>query len=381
MKGAHFIELCDRRSIPLLFLQNITGFMVGREYEAGGIAKHGAKMVNAVATARVPKLTVVIGGSYGAGNYSMCGRAYSPRFLWMWPNARISVMGGEQAASVLATVRRDQLEGRGKTWTADQEEDFRRPIREQYEREGHPYFSTARLWDDGIIEPGETRMVLGLALGLAARTPLDARRLRRVQDVGAATMFDSVLVANRGEIAVRIIRTLRAMGIRSIAVYSDADADARHVAEADVAQRLGPQAPSLSYLSVERIIEAALASGCAGAASRVRIPGREQQRSRSPAPTPASSSSALHLSAIEMMGDKIRAKATVASRGVKVVPGVSGVGLSDEDLAEQALAIGFPVLIKPSAGGGGKGMRMVTEAAALHAEIVVGQARGAGCLW
>jgi 3-methylcrotonyl-CoA carboxylase beta subunit len=173
LKGAHFIELCDQRRIPLLFLQNITGFMVGREYEAGGIAKHGAKMVNAVATARVPKLTVVIGGSYGAGNYSMCGRAYSPRFLWMWPNARISVMGGEQASSVLATVRRDQLEGTGKEWSAEDEEAFRQPIRERYEREGHPYFSTARLWDDGIIEPCQTRMVLGLALSVVGQAPLD----------------------------------------------------------------------------------------------------------------------------------------------------------------------------------------------------------------
>jgi len=173
MKGAHFIELCDQRSIPLLFLQNITGFMVGRDYEAGGIAKHGAKMVNAVATARVPKLTVVIGGSYGAGNYSMCGRAYSPRFLWMWPNARISVMGGEQAAAVLATVRRDQLEASGKEWSPAEEDEFRRPIREQYEHQGHPYFSTARLWDDGIIEPCQTRMVLGLALGVAGQAPLD----------------------------------------------------------------------------------------------------------------------------------------------------------------------------------------------------------------
>jgi 3-methylcrotonyl-CoA carboxylase beta subunit len=172
LKGAHFIELCDQRRIPLLFLQNITGFMVGREYEQGGIAKHGAKMVNAVANARVPKLTVVIGGSYGAGNYSMCGRAYSPRFLWMWPNARISVMGGEQAASVLATVRRDQLEGNGGSWSEEEEEAFRAPILEQYERQGNAYFSTARLWDDGIIEPEQTRMVLGLALGVVAQVPL-----------------------------------------------------------------------------------------------------------------------------------------------------------------------------------------------------------------
>jgi 3-methylcrotonyl-CoA carboxylase beta subunit len=173
LKGAHFIQLCDRRRIPLLFLQNITGFMVGRDYEAGGIAKHGAKMVTAVACARVPKLTVVIGGSYGAGNYSMCGRAYSPRFLWMWPNARISVMGGEQAASVLATVRRDQLEAAGETWSAEDEEAFRAPILAQYESQGHPYHATARLWDDGIIDPADTRTVLGLALSVTAGAPLD----------------------------------------------------------------------------------------------------------------------------------------------------------------------------------------------------------------
>ena len=172
LKGAHFIELCDRRVIPLLFLQNITGFMVGREYEAGGIAKHGAKMVTAVACARVPKLTVVIGGSFGAGNYSMCGRAYSPRFLWMWPNARISVMGGEQAASVLATVRREQFEQRGDDWPAADEEAFKAPIHDQYEQQGVPYYATARLWDDGIIEPADTRNVLGLALGVVGGAPL-----------------------------------------------------------------------------------------------------------------------------------------------------------------------------------------------------------------
>jgi len=172
-KGAHFIELCDKRSIPLLFLQNISGFMVGRDYEAGGIAKHGAKMVTAVACARVPKLTVVIGGSYGAGNYSMCGRAYSPRFLWMWPNARISVMGGEQAASVLATVRAEQLEASGNPWTAAQEDEFKSPIRAQYEHQGNPYYSTARLWDDGIIDPADTRTVVGLALSVCAQAPLE----------------------------------------------------------------------------------------------------------------------------------------------------------------------------------------------------------------
>ncbi|MGW1023954.1 carboxyl transferase domain-containing protein [Streptomyces sp. NPDC002577] len=174
-KGAHFIELCDQRGIPLVFLQNISGFMVGRDYEAGGIAKHGAKMVTAVACTRVPKLTVVIGGSYGAGNYSMCGRAYAPRFLWMWPGAKISVMGGEQAASVLATVKRDQLDARGEEWPAEDEESFKAPIRAQYETQGNAYYATARLWDDGVIDPLETRQVLGLALTACANAPLPER--------------------------------------------------------------------------------------------------------------------------------------------------------------------------------------------------------------
>ena len=172
LKGAHFIELCDQRGIPLVFLQNISGFMVGKDYEAGGIAKNGAKMVTAVATTRVPKFTVVIGGSFGAGNYSMCGRAYSPRFLWMWPASRISVMGGAQAASVLATIRREQAEARGEEFSSEDEAAFTAPIATQYEVQGSPYYSTARLWDDGIIDPADTRTVLGLALDVASRTPL-----------------------------------------------------------------------------------------------------------------------------------------------------------------------------------------------------------------
>ncbi len=172
LKGAHFIELCCQRKIPLIFLQNITGFMVGRKYENEGIARNGAKMVTAVATANVPKFTIIIGGSFGAGNYGMCGRAYSPRFLWMWPNARISVMGGEQAASVLATVRRDGIEAKGGAWSKDEEEAFRAPIRQQYEEQGHPYFATARLWDDGIIDPADTRRVLALGLSAAMNAPI-----------------------------------------------------------------------------------------------------------------------------------------------------------------------------------------------------------------
>jgi 3-methylcrotonyl-CoA carboxylase beta subunit len=171
-KGAHFIELCCQRGIPLIFLQNITGFMVGRKYENEGIARHGAKMVTAVATASVPKFTVIIGGSYGAGNYGMCGRAYSPRFLWMWPNARICVMGGEQAAGVLATVKRDAVQAKGGTLSAEQEEAIKRPILEQFAHQSHPYYSSARLWDDGVIDPADTRRVLALGLSAALNAPM-----------------------------------------------------------------------------------------------------------------------------------------------------------------------------------------------------------------
>ncbi|MFQ6017364.1 MAG: carboxyl transferase domain-containing protein [Kiloniellaceae bacterium] len=173
LKGAHFIELCCQRGIPLVFLQNIAGFIVGRKYEAGGIAKDGAKMVTAVACARVPKFTVIVGGSFGAGNYGMCGRAYGPRLLWMWPNARISVMGGAQAAGVLATIRRDGIAARGETWSEQEEEAFKAPILEQYERQGHPYYASARLWDDGIIDPLDTRTALGLGISVALNAPVE----------------------------------------------------------------------------------------------------------------------------------------------------------------------------------------------------------------
>jgi 3-methylcrotonyl-CoA carboxylase beta subunit len=172
-KGAHFVELCAQRGIPLVFLQNITGFMVGRKYENAGIAKDGAKMVTAVACARVPKFTLIIGGSHGAGNYGMCGRAYSPRLLWMWPNGRISVMGGEQAANVLAQIRRDALAAQGKDWPAEEEEQFKAPIRAQYETQGHPYYATARLWDDGIVDPAQTRRVLALGISASLNAPIE----------------------------------------------------------------------------------------------------------------------------------------------------------------------------------------------------------------
>ena len=175
-KGAHFIELCGQRKIPLVFLQNITGFMVGKQYEADGIAKHGAKLVTAVSTVNVPRFTVLIGNSYGAGNYGMCGRAYDPRFLFTWPNSRISVMGGEQAAAVLAQVKRDRMEASGESWSESEEADFKRPILERYEEQGHPYYASARLWDDGVIDPAQTRQVLGLAISAALNSPIGDTR-------------------------------------------------------------------------------------------------------------------------------------------------------------------------------------------------------------
>ena len=361
LKGAHFIELCDQRGIPLVFLQNITGFMVGREYEAGGIAKHGAKMVTAVACARVPKLTVVIGGSFGAGNYSMCGRAYSPRFLWMWPNARISVMGGEQAASVLATVRRDQLE-RAARMAAEDEEAFKAPIREQYEAQGNPYYSTARLWDDGVIDPLDTRTrARAWRCPRRANAPLRAGRLRRLPDVTRRiTMFEQpCCVANRGEIAVRVIRTLRRLGIRSVAVYTDADAGRAATCAADVAT-IGPaQARELP--------------GRRGGASAPRRAHRRARRStpatasspRTPRSRAACAAAGLVFvgpppEAIEAMGDKIRAKRDRrrGRRAGRARASRTAAASTDAELAAAAaLEIGLPVLLKPSAGGGGKGMR------------------------
>ncbi len=266
LKGAHFVQLCNQRGIPLVFLQNITGFMVGKEYENKGIARDGAKLVTAVACSVVPKFTVVIGGSFGAGNYGMCGRAYDPRFLWMWPNARISVMGGEQAASVLAEVRGPEK---------DDTEEFKAGIREQYDVQGSPYYSTARLWDDGVIDPAETRRVLGMGLAATAHAPVVDAVLRRLPDVmaplvgevarrlsrnqGKATMFDTVLIANRGEIALRVMRTCARLGIRTVALYTDADATAPHVRASVAAGGDARRVPS--YLDIDAVVAAALDSG------------------------------------------------------------------------------------------------------------------------
>ena len=341
LKGAHFIELCDQRAIPLVFLQNISGFMVGRDYEAGGIAKHGAKMVTAVACARVPKFTVIIGGSFGAGNYSMCGRAYSPRFLWMWPNARISVMGGEQAASVLATVA-----DRDGAWDEAASRRSRRP------------FGTST---STRVTPTTPRPVSGTTGSSTRRIPAGCwawpwprpvrphwpGALRSVPDV---TMFDTVLVANRGEIAVRIMRTLRAMAIRSVAVYTDPDRDAAHVEAADLAVPIGP---ATAYLDVDRIVGAAVSSGAGALHPGYGFLSENPELARRSAaagvvfigPPPA---------AIEAMGDKINAKRMVAAAGVPVVPGRGQAGLTDDELAAAALDIGLPVLIKPAAGGGAR---------------------------
>ena len=278
-QGRALHRACGQRNIPLVFLQNITGFMVGRKYEADGIAKDGAKMVTAVATANVPKYTVIIGGSYGAGNYGMCGRAYGPRFVWMWPNARISVMGGEQAATVLGLLRQEATEAKGGTWTAADDEAFKAPIREQYEQQGHPYYATARLWDDGVIDPADTRMVLGLALAAGLeRAGARADALRHLQDVMVSLVrrFEKLLIANRGEIACRIMRTARRMGLthrrgairRPIAMPCMSTSPTRR-------SLIGPAPAKDSYLHIEAIIDAARTDRRRGDPSGLRLSLRE----------------------------------------------------------------------------------------------------------
>ncbi len=388
LKGAHFIELCNQRRTPIVFLQNITGFMVGREYENRGIARDGAKLVTAVSCSVVPKFTVVIGGSFGAGNYGMCGRAYDPRFLWMWPNARISVMGGEQAASVLATVRRDGIEARGGAWSEEEEAAFKEPVQEQYERQGSPYYSTARLWDDGIIDPADTRRVLGMGLAAASHAPVPRALLRRVQDV--MSVISTLLVANRGEIASRIIRSARARGIRTVAVYSDADRTAPHVRGADVAVHIGPTPATASYLNVEALLDAARRTDAdaihpgygflSERASFARAVVEAGLRFVGPS-----------AEVMEQMGRKDRARDIAVAAGVPVVPrfepgdpagtagpagtastaGTAGTGGAAGSMAR------YPVLVKAAAGGGGKGMRIVRDPADLDEAIAAARREAA----
>ena len=326
LKGAHFIELCDKRTMPLLFLQNITGFMVGRDYEAGGIAKHGAKMVTAVACARVPKLTVVIGGSYGAGNYSMCGRAYSPRFLWMWPNARISVMGGEQAASVLATVRGEMTRRRGRGLQGADP----RPVRAS----GQPVLLDGPAVGRRGHRPRRHQNRSGAGTFSCRQRAGGTGVLRRLQDVSDD---DRRPFRHRSGRQPRRDRGpghphAAAMGIRSVAVYSDADAGARHVAEADVAVRIGPAPARQSYLNIAAVVDAARAHRRAGRPPRVRIPLGERRIRRGAAPRPG----------IVFIGPPVtRHRRRWATRspprrrcrafGVPVVPGIARPGLTDDD--------------------------------------------------
>ncbi len=338
-------------------------------------------MVTAVATTRVPKLTVIVGGSFGAGNYSMCGRAYSPRFLWSWPASRISVMGGPQAASVLSTVKRDQLAARGEAWDPDEEAAFSAGIRADYDEHGSPYYATARLWDDGVIDPADTRRVLGLALGVCARTPsprpgpvtgsassgCEPMTSRTLHDATARPTggpgFRTVLVANRGEIACRVIGTLRHLGVRSVAVFSDADADARHVREADVAVRLGPAPAAQSYLDVDAVVAAAVATG-----AEAVHPGYGFL-SENPALARACARAGIAfvgpgVDALEAMADKLAAKSIVGARGVPVVPGAGEPGMSDDDLLAAAGAVGFRCSSSRPPGAG-KGMVVVRAEADL----------------
>ena len=358
-KGAHFIELCCQRRTPLLFLQNITGFMVGAKYEAGGIARDGAKLVNAVSTAAVPKVTVIVGGSFGAGNYGMCGRAFGPRFLWMWPNARISVMGGEQAAGVLATVRRAAIEARGGAWSAEEEAAFKQPVLDQFETQSHPLYASARLWDDGIIDPRTTRDVVALSLRAALNAPIEETRF------GVFRMW------HVREDPDRQPRRDRLPGHR------DRPQDGhRH------RRRLFRRRPRRPPPRPRRRGRAHRP----GAGLRELPEGRPHHRGGAAPPAPRRSTPATascrrtpefveaveaaglvfigpSAASIRAMGLKDAAKALMAEAGVPVVPGYHGARQDAAFLAAEADKIGYPVLIKARAGGGGKGMRLVEDPA------------------
>ena len=358
LKGAHFIELCCQRGIPLIFLQNITGFMVGRKYEAGGIAKDGAKLVTAVACAQVPKFTVIIGGSFGAGNYGMCGRAYGPRFLWMWPNARISVMGGEQAANVLAQVRRDGLERQGKAWSAEDEAAFKAAGPRAVRAPGPPLLRERQAL--GRWHHSARRHAHGAGARDLGGTECRGREdhVRRVPDVAAA-MFEKILIANRGEIACRIARTCARLGIRTVAVFSEADRHARHVELCDEAYLLGPAPARESYLRAERIIEIAKLAG-----AEAVHPGYGFLAENAEFAEACEAAGLVFIgppaAAIRAMGSQERCQGDHGAAGRAAGAGLPWRGSGPRDaLAEAAAAIGWPVLIKASAGGGGKGMRVV----------------------
>ena len=380
LKATHFIELCNMRGVPLIFLQNITGFMVGRQYERGGIAKDGAKMVHAVANSVVPKFTVVIGGSFGAGNYGMCGRAYDPRFLWMWPNARISVMGGEQAAGVLTTVKRDQLAREGKTLSAEEEQEIRGPILEKYEQEGSPYYSTARLWDDGILDPAQTRDGARAGDLCGVQRARSRRRSSASSGCNARTSCHYVLEnfsdrQSRRDCRPRDPRVPRdghRVGRRLLRCRRAARCTRRWPIAPCASVR---RAAAESYLSVERHRRRRARERRAGGASRLRLPVREPEPAGRVSGRPASRSSARRPTSSTAWARRSRRGASRKSAGVPVVPGETPADQSDAAIVAAATRIGFPVLLKPSEGGGGIGMKAVRDAASLGAAHRAGPAR------
>ncbi len=354
LKATHFIELCNLRGVPLIFLQNITGFIVGRQYERAGIAKDGAKMVHAVANSVVPKFTVIIGGSFGAGNYGMCGRAYEPRLLWMWPNARISVMGGDQAAGVLTTVKRDQLAREGKTLSPDDEQAIRGPIQEKYDREGSPYYSTARLWDDGIRRScGDTTGArVGPVGGVQRAHP--RRTLRDLSHVAHATRPHCQSRRNchsdhHGPAGKPDSRAWRSTPMP--------DARALHVRSADRAMRHRTCPASESYLSIPPSHRRGARNRRGRHPSRLRLPLGDARPSRGLRQTPGSPSSVRPPTSSLRWGRRSARALLMRAAGVPVVPGESPRISRTTGVPRPSNAIGFPVLVKASAGGGGKGMR------------------------
>ena len=382
-KATHFIQACCQSRTPLLYLNNTTGYMVGKAYEEAGMIKHGSKMIQAVTSATVPQITIYCGASFGAGNYGMCGRGFHPRFCFSWPNAKTAVMGGEQAAETMAIVTEAAAARRGKPIEKEKIDAMKAQITGVFDGQMDVFSTSARVLDDGVIDPRDTRGVLArgagdLPGGRGAQPAAHAVLGRAaMNDQMKPTPFHKILIANRGEIALRIMRTARRLGYGVVAVYSDADRDALHVREADEAVRIGEALPSQSYLKIEAIIAAAKASGADAVHPGYGFLAENEDFARACrdaglvfiGPSPE---------AIKAMGNKAGAKEIMLAAGVPCVPGYQGADQSDAVMLAEAGKIGFPVMIKAVAGGGGRGMRLVADAAAFPDALAQRAVRSAG---
>ena len=374
-KATEFIMLANQIDTPLVFLQNTTGYMVGREYEQAGMVKDGAKMINAVTNSTVPHLTVMMGASYGAGNYGMSGRAYGPRFLFAWPSSKMAVMGPQQLAGVMSIVARESAASTGREFDEAADDAQRQSIEEQIERESHAFFNSGKIYDDGVIDPRDTRTALGIALSaIHSNVSRRAARVGRVPDV--MTRITKLLVANRGEIACRVMRTARDLGIRTVAVFADPDERAPFVAMADESVRLPGSAAADTYLRGDLIVAAAQRTG-----AEAVHPGYGFLSENAAFVRSCEAAGIVFVgppaSAVEAMGSKLEAKRLMAAAGVPVLPGATvDAGMAPDALAAAAEEVGYPVLVKAAFGGGGRGMRVVAVAGGARRRGRLGATRG-----